>query len=265
MSTSTTFAGFRLRLLTDTRWAVQAKESLGRLARATNCADFGGEPMKKLAISFASIACLGLSATPAMAADVSVAGAASVSPAVPTAYDADSDELNHHRRWRHRNRVDVGDVIAGAVIIGGIAAIANAANKSQRDRRYRERDYRYEERRPDYRDQRPDYRDNREIASQGRGMSGAVDMCVEQVERGDDRVEVVDNAARMADGWRVSGSLENGGGFSCWIDNEGRIRNVDLGGGLSDASYGASDYPVQDNQYSDEYYRSARADRDYGG
>ena len=217
--------------------------------------------MKKLAISFASLACLGMSATPAMAADVAV-NAAPVSPAVPTAYDAQAGELNHHRRWRHRNRVDVGDVIAGAVIIGGIAAIANAANKSKRDRRYRDRDYRYEERRPDYRDNR---RDDRQIGSQGRGMSGAVDMCVEQVERGDDRVGAVDNASRTADGWRVSGSLENGGGFNCWIDNDGRVRNVDLGGGLSDANYGASDYPMQDNQHSDDYYRSARADLSYGG
>lgn len=39
-----------------------------------------------------------------------------------------------HRRWRHRDGIDVGDVILGAIIIGGIAAVASAASNSGRDR-----------------------------------------------------------------------------------------------------------------------------------
>lgn len=212
-----------------------------------------------------AVAAVSMSATPAMAVDIPVPAAPAHDAAPAKAYDGEAENADRHRRWRrgwrHRNRVDAGDVIAGIAIIGGIAAIASAANRGSRDRRYRERDYRYRDQRPDYRDQR---RDDRRIASQGRGMSGAVDMCVEQVERGEDRVSAVDNASRTADGWRVSGSLENGGGFSCWIDNQGRIRNIDLGGQFSESSYG-SDYPARDNQYSDDYYRSARADLAYGG
>jgi len=46
---------------------------------------------------------------------------------------------------RDRDRIDAGDVIAGALIIGGIAAIASAANKDRRwrggyDDRYASRD-----------------------------------------------------------------------------------------------------------------------------
>lgn len=39
------------------------------------------------------------------------------------------------RRWR-RDRVDAGDVLLGAVIIGGIAAILDSDNRRERDREY---------------------------------------------------------------------------------------------------------------------------------
>jgi hypothetical protein len=45
------------------------------------------------------------------------------------------------RHWRHRDRVDTGDVLAGILIIGGIAAVASAASKSSRNREAN--DYRY--------------------------------------------------------------------------------------------------------------------------
>lgn len=38
----------------------------------------------------------------------------------------------HHQR--HRDKVDAGDVIAGALILGGIAAIASSANKRAKER-----------------------------------------------------------------------------------------------------------------------------------
>ena len=44
-------------------------------------------------------------------------------------------------RQHDRDGVSVGDVIAGALIIGGIAAIASAANKNDRGY-YRDDDYR---------------------------------------------------------------------------------------------------------------------------
>ena len=44
---------------------------------------------------------------------------------------------------RHRDRgIDAGDIIAGALIIGGIAAVASAAGKDRDGYRYRDRNYR---------------------------------------------------------------------------------------------------------------------------
>ena len=163
----------------------------------------------------------------------------------------------HGDRWgRHRDGVSAGDVLAGVLIIGGIAAIASAASKSNRDREVRDTRYRepYPQDRYDY---RPEYRESRpEPGSyQGSGIDNAVNMCVDQVERGDTRVGSVDNASRRADGWRISGQLDAGGGFSCWIDNDGRIRDVNLGGDY----HGASSVPSGDAQWDDDAYARARA------
>jgi hypothetical protein len=159
-------------------------------------------------------------------------------------------------RWhngRHHDRgIDAGDVLAGVLIIGGIAAIASAASKPKEPKVvYREP---YPDTRPEY---RPEYAP-RPVASPsyvGGGIDTAVDMCVDQVERGDERVASVDNATRTNDGWRIAGQLGAGGGFSCWIDNDGRIRNVDLGGDYYGASY---DEPSR-GQLDDETYAEARA------
>ena len=45
---------------------------------------------------------------------------------------------------RDRNKIDAGDVVAGALIIGGLAAILGSSKKNQYDDRYsyRDRDYR---------------------------------------------------------------------------------------------------------------------------
>jgi hypothetical protein len=79
-------------------------------------------------------------------------------------------------------------------------------------------------------------------------------MCVDQVERGDTHVASVDNASRTADGWRVAGQLSRGGGFNCWIDNDGRVRQVDFGRDR-DSAYNAP----QGNQWTDQDYARARA------
>lgn len=160
-------------------------------------------------------------------------------------------------RWgRHHHRgVDAGDVLAGVLIIGGIAAIASAANKSKREREAE--DYRY--RQPQsYPDDRYEYRDEPRSVPRGNqvgGIDSAVDSCVGEVERGQDRVASVDNASRTSNGWQISGQLAAGGGFSCWIDNDGRIRNVDIG-----SSYSSYDAPAG-SQWDDEAYARARAQR----
>lgn len=158
-------------------------------------------------------------------------------------------------RYRHRNRVDAGDVIAGVLVIGAIAAIAGSASNSSRERDRRREEERYRE--------RDEYRTPARANYQGnsRGIDGAVAMCVEQVERGRERVGSVDNASRTGDGWRVSGALDDGAGWNCWIDNDGRIRQVDLGG----AQAAGAGYAPGDRQLSDTDYARARAAQRGGG
>ena len=117
------------------------------------------------------------------------------------------EEAEYHRRYRRyrRNRIDGGDVVAGVLILGGIAAIASAA--SNNERRERVERQRYDDRR--YDDRRDDDRRSNPRASDGSGIDSAVSQCLSAIER-DVRVESVDGASRVASGWIVSGTLLNG-------------------------------------------------------
>ncbi|OCC22844.1 hypothetical protein MB02_15475 [Croceicoccus estronivorus] len=136
------------------------------------------------------------------------------------------------RYHRHRGGVDAGDVLAGVLVLGGIAAIASAASNANKNRDYRERDYRTEDyryRNDDYRDQDYNYRDSGPDGyASGRGLDRAVDMCVAEIERGD-RVDSVEGVDRSASGWRVEGYLRDGRNFSCAIDSDGRVRGIEYG------------------------------------
>lgn len=96
--------------------------------------------------------------------------------------------------------IDTGDVIAGALIIGGIAAIAAAASKNDRDRYSYGRDYRY---------------DRAGYGRYGRTSENrAVQQCVRAVERdasryGYGRAEVtqIRDVDRERGGWEVKGRL----------------------------------------------------------
>ncbi len=163
------------------------------------------------------------------------------------------------RGWRrHRRGVSGGDVLAGVLILGGIAAVASAANSNNRRERENRR---YEDRRDDrrYDDRRDDRRTNPR-ASNGSGIDNAVSQCLTEIER-DVRVESVEGASRLAQGWVVSGTLFNGSGFTCQIGNDGRISNVDYSG-FSGSSYSGSDASGATSgagQLSDGRYADARA------
>lgn len=199
--------------------------------------------------AFASLtAAVSMAATPIAAAEIPIAPAGEPY-ATPGVFDADSENVQRHRyyryRHRHRNRVDAGDVIAGVLILGGIAAIASAASRNDRDRRYREREYR--------RDRNYDYRERRDSSRYdgARGIDRAVEMCVSRIER-NVRVNSVDSVDRTGEGWRVTGRLYNGESFNCSIGSDGRIEGVAYG------SVASSD----NRQLSDERYRTAWAEVD---
>ncbi|GAB5349354.1 hypothetical protein [Alteriqipengyuania sp. 357] len=146
------------------------------------------------------------------------------------------------QRYRDRDNdgIGVGEVIAGALIIGGIAAIASASN-NDRDR-YRDRDRRY---RDDY------YRSNG-------NPRGAIDKCVRvaenQARRAGYRYANVVDINRVRDtrrGWNITGRIEvdgargyrdqrrgydrrgydrgDRGRFSCQI-RRGRVVDIDYRG-----------------------------------
>jgi hypothetical protein len=146
------------------------------------------------------------------------------------------------RGWhRHGDGIDGGDVVAGLLIFGGIAAIAAAASKSSKDRQartddryrdsrdYREDDSRYvppaDERSDSYRD-RPDNNGPSSNWRSGLSVDGAVDACVGEVEQGSRSIDSVEAVNRDGDGWRVSGRVRGGSDFACSVDGQGRVRSV---------------------------------------
>lgn len=201
-----------------------------------------------------------LSAAPLMRAPSGLLAASRYEPADAIA-DWRCRGWNCGRRGWRRDRVDAGDVLIGAAVIGGIAAIISANN-----RRERERDVVIVQRDPDFRDRDRDWRrDDRRAGPRGAGASGldnAVSMCLDRIER-DVRVDGVDSVERTAAGWQVRGSLFNGAGFDCRIGNDGQIETINY-----DGSFGAGDWredraatvlPRGEGQWDDSRYTSARA------
>jgi hypothetical protein len=152
-------------------------------------------------------------------------------------WTADSDRAEGwggyrgYRGHRHyRDRIDGGDILAGILVIGGIAAIASAASKNDRDRRYEDRDYptqnpRYDDRRAD------DRRDSRYDRGTG-DMELAISACSDAAERQagrDARVSAIDSVVRDGEGWRIEGELSNSDRrtFVCG-SSEGRVDFVQL-------------------------------------
>ncbi|WP_338445017.1 hypothetical protein V5F89_07385 [Pelagerythrobacter marensis] len=201
---------------------------------------------RKPTFAFAGLAALSMAAAP-VAAPVAAAelpapgpvGAAQADPAWGDAGVIAERSRWHHRRDRHRHRhhrhrdrgIDAGDVIAGALILGGIAAVASSIDND-----------RYEPRR-DYRSPDRGYR--------GDGLDRAADMCVAEIER-DARVASVDGVDRTSRGWQVRGTLYDGQAFTCRIGNDGRIEDIDYG--RRGVTYRTQ---ARNGQHSDEVYSAA--------
>ncbi|PNQ76999.1 hypothetical protein BA950_05920 [Erythrobacter sp. SAORIC-644] len=207
--------------------------------------------IKSISVAPALLAVVSMTAMPAQAAELPQVGPVHVAQAISPAWAPGDDTADQYRRYRHRRHrgVDAGDVIAGVLILGGIAAVASAASSS------RDRNPRY----PD--PQRGDYHND-----DTRGLDRAVSICVDEIER-NARIQTVDAVNRNARGWSVTGSMYDGQSFSCVIGGNGRIDAIDYGrggdtygNGYSDGGYGyEANNGIDDRQYSDDYYAAARA------
>lgn len=171
-------------------------------------------------------------------AKAAIAGAGMATALLPLATEAQARPgWGGGRHWRGDRGIDGGDVLAGLLILGGIAAIASAASKSNernanRDQNYRDQAYRDQDTR--YRDgpaQSEHYRgdDWRQNGGQGvfapqatRNINDAVDRCITEASRNGEIEEVFD-ASRNGGGYRVSGTLRNGDSFSCEVSGQGGV------------------------------------------
>jgi hypothetical protein len=231
--------------------------------------------LKLRALALAGVlGCTTILASPAAAASLPTTGLGAASVAFDhSRYDPAADTADwrcrgygcgySRRGFRrgYRRGIGAGDVLIGAAIIGGIAAIASSNNRRQRDRDVVivERDVRDRDDNPRYDDRRDDRRDDSRSGPRGTGSAGldsAVDQCLARIER-DVRVDTVDNVERNGTGWHVRGTLFNGTPFQCRISNDGQIDEIDY------SSYpGAPSVPYlgkKQAQLSDQTYYEARA------
>ncbi|UAB77454.1 hypothetical protein INR77_11675 [Erythrobacter sp. SCSIO 43205] len=220
-------------------------------------------PAQAQAAEMAPVATAGYATGFIAQATASTTGATALDALGPRTPGADTVQEYGRYGWRggwrgyrrHRRGVSAGDVIAGVAILGGIAAIASAANNNRKREREvvvveRERDYRY---RPENR------RSTVRSTTSGSGIDNAVSMCLNEIEQ-DIRVDSVDGASRVGSGWIVTGSLFDGSGFSCQIDNSGRISGIDYGRSVGVSSLGSTQsFARAEGQLSDNRYASARA------
>jgi len=153
------------------------------------------------------------------------------------------DDWGRHRR-HHGNGVDGGSLLAGLLVGGAAVAIATSASKKSADTGNDEpAPYRYpgsarsgdagysdEPAGSDYgsRDY-PGGPAGGSNAGQG-SFDGAVDACSAELERGDRRVDSVDNVRRMGERYSVEGRLQGGQGYACSVDETGHIRSVAVDG-----------------------------------
>lgn len=155
----------------------------------------------RLAAALASVAAFSMSASPALARDW-------------------GGGWGGHRR--HGDGVDAGDVLAGILIIGGIAAIASAASSAGKQRRPAPP--------PEPTYDRGYAGDTRPVWQGSNSIDDAVGRCLDEVSRGSGRADAVDTVSRDGDGWRVMGRTADGSSFACSVNGAGRIRSASVGG-----------------------------------
>jgi hypothetical protein len=194
---------------------------LGGAIRARRNLDVS--PMKifrsRAAASLAALAIVTMSATPVLA----------------RGHD-DWGRYRHHRG----GGVDGGSLLAGLLVGGAAVAIATSASKNASDSRADEpAPYRYpggpETGEAGYGDEPTGADEGSRDYPQGSGVGqgsfdGAVDACSAELDRGDKRIDSVENVRRMGDRYSVEGRLQGGAPFACSVDETGHIRSVAVDG-----------------------------------
>jgi hypothetical protein len=204
-------------------------------------------------------------AAPAVLAAASLTATPAAAAELPTIRHAPIEATSHYGpyvsggwgwgggyRGRHRRGSDAGDILAGVLILGTIAAVASAASKAQQQRR----SYPYPQRYP-YPDSHPQPERRYDTRPTGpQGLEGAADLCLREVER-NSRAREVTRVERSASGWLVTGAMADGSNFSCSIGADGRIESVNVGDRMQR-------YREIDERYEQDRYRSSGADSDAG-
>jgi len=171
------------------------------------------------------------------------AGAMALASATPAAAQS---------RHRDNDGIDAGDIIAGALVIGGIAAVASSIGKNRGYGTYGE---------PYYGD-RYDSRYGDRYGYNGGGSRDAVEQCVRAAQRGAYGARVTDirNIDRNRYGYRVKGTVivnERGGGWGRDYNYRYSGRNYDQGRFTCDVQYGrvvGLDYSgLRNDRYNDRY------------
>ena len=162
-------------------------------------------------------------------------------------------------RDRGGDRIDAGDIIAGAVILGGIAAVAASVGNNRNDYRYRDGGY-YNDR-----DYRGDYRQG---YNAGGSPRAAIQQCVNAVERDARRagyrfadVTEIRDVDQNRYGWKVKGRLVVDGtrGYGRYNSNYNRYDRYDRNGRYDRG------YAQDSGSFKCEIDRGRVVDVDYSG
>ena len=189
------------------------------------------------------------------------AGAMAIASASPAAAQ--------NRDHRGDRGISAGEVIAGALIIGGIAAVASASNN--RDRDYRGDDYRYD--RAGYGN---DYRDNDYRGRHDRGYGDdrgnarrAIEQCVRTAERDASRnsygradVTDVRDVRETRYGWEVRGRIAVNSQGRNWRNGD---RNYGQGWGGDYRGWDNSMRGYDSGSFKCKFERGRIVDLDYSG
>lgn len=187
----------------------------------------------------AVLAAVSFVSTPALAASLPV-------PSAPRSVDAPvgawspTVDVAHDRGWgrhHHDEGIDGGDLLAGILILGGIAAIASAASSASKHKqsgqsryeppRYPSEQAQPQQQVPDYRDPAP--RQDWNASADMSRLDDAADACVDAVSsRGEvDHVYRVDPSG-TGSGYRVAGDFTSGKTFACEVNGD-RVDSVNYG------------------------------------